>query len=601
MKKRILVLVLAILMLTSLFGVVASADDTTPNACTVQIENVIAGADVDDEDATTDEEVVGSVLADFWAQRVWPVTNGRYDDASYGKKNGDFYYTFEFDNERIFREFKLYFNGAGIAYAEEPGQNGNFPDTPSGYAENEIKQSDQVKHVRVELLDAEGEVVYDSEKSEDVSSKTSHIITLDEPIEAKSAVIYFYKKDIWGGAFINEIEIYAEKGTHAYELNQTLVEPTCTTPGSDKYLCECGAKKTVVTEALGHNPYEAVWKIDTVKGTHYNTCLNNCGMRVNEEEHQYDNACDSFCDFCGQTRDVPDHTYVSDCDLTCEACNKMRTPLAEHSYRAVCVSECSNCEYVRVNQKAHEWDNACDNKCNVCDLTRTVPDHVYDAVCDNSCSVCEFVRNDAQDHTYKSKCSTKCSVCNLEREKYDPHTFSNACDATCNECGVEREVPDHVYDNRCDFFCNVCQLKRNTALKDHLYSNDCDTICNECEATRSVGEHPWGIWNTKLEPTTSYAGIKYRNCTSCGEEQTEEIPILPEPEGLSTGAIVAIVVSSVAVVGSCAGVGVYVLVNKLKLAKNSSSASKTQNGTDDDEEYEDDDEYEDDEDDDTQG
>ncbi len=105
-------------------------------------------------------------------------------------------------------------------------------------------------------------------------------------------------------------------------------------------------------------------------------------------EHDYDNACDAICNWCGDGRAVGDHVYDYDCDADCNICGATRD--AEHDY-----------------------DNACDADCNWCGSVRAVGDHIYTNSCDTTCNVCGAYRSIK--HTYASAADIDCDVCGLIR------------------------------------------------------------------------------------------------------------------------------------------------------------------------------------------
>ena len=257
-----------------------------------------------------------------------------------------------------------------------------------------------------------------------------------------------------------------------------------------------------------------------------------CGHRDADADHNCDycgaelSACvdadkDHKCDICGEV--LSDHVYDNACDTDCNLCGETRT-VADHVY-----------------------DNACDTSCNVCGATRTT-EHVYDNACDTSCNVCGATRT-AAEHVYDNACDASCNVCGATRTPAD-HVYDNACDASCNVCGATRTVADHVYDNACDTDCNVCGATRTT---EHAYDNACDADCNVCGATRTPAAHVFGEWVTTKEATKKEAGERQHTCSVCGAVETE---VIAQLEGLSTGAVVAIVAGSV-VVAAGIGVGVF--------------------------------------------
>ncbi len=72
---------------------------------------------------------------------------------------------------------------------------------------------------------------------------------------------------------------------HNFTMYEVTIEPTCTTQGLKTYTCsDCGATKTEVIEATGHNPdYSSGYKYDS--DGHYYECLNGCGTKLEYESH----------------------------------------------------------------------------------------------------------------------------------------------------------------------------------------------------------------------------------------------------------------------------------------------------------------------------
>ena len=112
----------------------------------------------------------------------------------------------------------------------------------------------------------------------------------------------------------------------------------------------------------------------------------------------------------------------------------------------------------------------------------------------------------------------------------------------------------HAYYNMCDADCNVCGYIRE--VEGHKYTADCDPSCNNCGEIRKAAAHTFGEWVITRESTVNVMGEKTRTCAKCGATEWELLPLVPgsvaegEDEGLSTGAVVAIVsIPSVLVLG----------------------------------------------------
>jgi hypothetical protein len=180
---------------------------------------------------------------------------------------------------------------------------------------------------------------------------------------------------------------------------------------------------------------------------------------------------------------------------------------------------------------SHEYDHDCDAICNNCETVRTIT-HRYSSVCDGVCDVegCGYANPDVKAHAY-----------------------TNACDESCNNTGcsfvrtAETDAtydPDHEYDDGCDTLCNICSKERVVA--GHVYDNDCDDTCNTCNKRLRTTSHKFSAWVESKEPTAKEEGEEVRACTVCGITESQ---VIPAKGGPSTGGIVAIVASAVAVLG----------------------------------------------------
>jgi len=109
--------------------------------------------------------------------------------------------------------------------------------------------------------------------------------------------------------------------------------------------------------------------------------------------------------------------------------------------------------------------------------------------------------------------------------------------------------------------CTVCNEELAEALG-HKYENACDATCDICDETRTVADHVYGDWKVDTEATEDAEGKRSKTCSVCGNVVSETIPML-EKEGLSGGAVAAIVSVSVLAVGG-AGVGVFFFIKKKK-------------------------------------
>jgi hypothetical protein len=132
------------------------------------------------------------------------------------------------------------------------------------------------------------------------------------------------------------------------------------------------------------------------------------------------------------------------------------------------------------------------------------------------------------------------------------HVYTDCTDTDCNLCGETREAGKHDYTGCEDAECNLCGATREP--EKHTINKCTDGVCSVCgEAVEVTEGHKWGEWTVVVEATRKAAGEKSRTCSKCGAVQTVSIDPI---DGLSAGAIVAIVIGSVVVAGA-AGFAIY--------------------------------------------
>ena len=573
MKRRILVLALALVMLMSLFSVVAFADtaEQSDKQCTVRTENIA-------NQATLSTRSPCWVIKDNLGYLVDGDPSTGAGGAHSGEAGG-LHRFLDFGSPKNIKKIVIYVN--------YNGENANVSnDGTLSAIRNQDKKFTLVCHP---LAESGYNRLFQQEFS--TKDKITVEYTSDKWDNKPVQTIEIWNNDSWNNTYIiYEVEVWTEEGEHAWELEQTITPPKCDEAGEGKYKCECGATKNDVIEATGHIT-DGVFVVDNAKGTHYTTCIT-CRERVDETEHIYDHECDVDCNDCGFERTVAGHEYSSDCDTECDKCQSIRTNAPKaHEYTADCDEECNVCQAKRKAKAEHQYDNACDADCNVCKLVRTPSDHEYSAVCDAECNICKAIRDDAQEHKYTRECDVDCNVCREVRENAEPHKFSNACDTTCNVCGLEREGGKHAYLNGCATMCTICQATRVTY--GHVYNNKCDFDCNECGEQRVPEAHKYGDWITLVPADVDVSGYRVQYCSECGVEQGENIPAL---EGTNDKTVKVIVITSCSgVIGGCTAIGFYSLGVKKWVANAKRKKELELQKAKEDAENADDDEYEDDE------
>ncbi len=207
-------------------------------------------------------------------------------------------------------------------------------------------------------------------------------------------------------------QTYSDPGPHAWnavELDGAwyAIDTTANDSlGTDRYNFLAGS--TTSSHDSGYPTFSASHVNDT---NHiYPTLSLTAYQYANPCTHTYDNACDAYCNICGDTREVPDHIYDNDCDTDCNECGETRE-VPDHVYDNDCDTDCNICGEARTI--THKYDNACDADCNVCGTTRIVGNHVYDNDCDKKCNVCGATRTIA--HSYDNDCDAICNVCGASR------------------------------------------------------------------------------------------------------------------------------------------------------------------------------------------
>ncbi|MBO5357037.1 MAG: hypothetical protein J6A95_04640 [Clostridia bacterium] len=356
---------------------------------------------------------------------------------------------------------------------------------------------------------------------------------------AVSFILYDYSQlDILGGTFTetNFVDIYGdtatvkitlrggvfENGIEIYDNNGELIILSLL----PKDECEiCFVDKNGSKVELDSDDY-AYYAYLRVKH-------NNEKTEANGDSHKI------YCDTCSLVLLTEKHKkplYILDESnkanhkVICGVC-EYEIASEEHSGgKATCVAgaECSYCEaeYGEINENGHEGGKAtCVSKA-VCELCQKEYGELNLEA--HSSKETKFVQN-KDDATKHDKIYLCCNAI-IDTGSHENGVTTCTDKAICTECGLEygSEPQGHKYDNACDQACNICNAKRDTS--GHKYDNSCDKECNECKATRNI-DHLYGL-----------DGV----CIACGATTTPT----PEPKAhMGTGAIIGIILGSVAVFG----------------------------------------------------
>ena len=398
-----------------------------------------------------------------------------------------------------------------------------------------------------------------------------------------------------------------KKGKHAWDNGVQTTAPSCTEAGVMTYTCNkcqtqrtepidplghdfengsvvgttdatCGsaaiqtvkcARCNVTTERtvgdpLSHNP-SATWSVDTVKGTHYKTCQNGCGQRV--DEHAIDFVLDDeqpnaptctaagtltyHCSHDGCTltkseeKGALDHLWVKtgETPATCEqakqvtykcdreGCNETKTESEGEPLSHSPAAAWSHGEIDGVNKHWHECANGCGTKLGLAECTVNVNVWVHSEIDGvhvhaNVCSVCNAGYN-------QENCASTGGWLN--------DATNNNHYKQCDKCDFRIEVGAHNADGElvknADGHAHKCSLCGNTpALSAHtpteipavaptcnsdgttagVKCGECDYVITAPQPDTNRPKHSW-VWvygNDRAEDMTAFA--HYAKCSVCG-------------------------------------------------------------------------------------
>ncbi len=155
--------------------------------------------------------------------------------------------------------------------------------------------------------------------------------------------------------------------------------------------------------------------------------------------------------------------------------------------------------------------------------------------------------------TEGKKCSV-CAVTIVEQTEISAlgHTeeILSAKEADCENTGLTE-------GKKCSVCNEVLVAQEEVPALGHTYDNGCDVDCNVCKVERTPEDHVYGDWTTTKEATKKEEGSEERTCSVCGNKDVRAIEML---KGMPVGAIIAIVVGCLAVVG----VGAFFVIKKVK-------------------------------------
>ena len=281
-----------------------------------------------------------------------------------------------------------------------------------------------------------------------------------------------------------------ETETVEHDLDTTITEPTCTTPGETKYTCEdCG--------------YEKVIEGDPVNGHHFGDW-----EFVTVEQHEH------FCEVCGES-ETEDHKFSSaTVDATC-------------TENGTITYTCDGCGYSyeeTIESPGHtEDDPVIENEVEAtCEEGGSYDTVVYCSVCGEELSR-ETTTTDPAGHDFEG------AEWVLDPDDPDQHI------RFCNICGIEYETAAHqpgetMIENEVDATCT-----ENGGYDEVVYCTDCEAELSRNHVTESASGHDLTAWQSDNDETHS----RYCN-NDCGFYQTaahDLDAVVTEPTCLVDGSI----------------------------------------------------------------
>ncbi len=379
--------------------------------------------------------------------------------------------------------------------------------------------------------------------------------------------------------FTGEYQSDADGHYHKCQnVNCSVLEEKASHTGADDNNCEtavlcteCGYE---ITSAKVHD-FTGEYQNDA--DGHYHKCQNaNCSVLEEKAAHTGadDNNCETavFCiecnyeitsakthDFTGEYQSDADGHYHKCQNANCSVLEEKESHTGADDNNCETAVLCSECGYELIAAKTHdftgEYQSDADghyHKCQNVNCSVLEEKESHTGVDDNNCETAVFCiecnyeitsakthdftgeyQSDADGHYHKCQ-NANCSV--LEEKESHTGADDNNCETAvlCSKCGYEIVAAKAPVINTSSLY------KYDSASHYHSCDNEYCTQKHDAEA------HEYGDWTITKEPTEDEEGSKYKEC-ECGYQVVEAIAKL-EKKGMPAGAVVAIVISSVAAV-----------------------------------------------------
>lgn len=273
-----------------------------------------------------------------------------------------------------------------------------------------------------------------------------------------------------------------------------------------------------------------------------------------ENEHGY------YCEKCDVSFNNEPHgnfEYVpstSDTELHEKICGVCKYVLSTEQHfggNATCTSlaECELCnaQYGKINENGHAGGKAtCQGKavCSSCNKP-------YGEIDPNNHASSETKYMQSKEDENKHLLVMSCCESIIEEGEHEDGIASCEARGICSVCSLEygKAPQGHKYDNSCDASCNICNELRE--ISGHSFKNACDTDCDSCGKTRQ----------------TAHAYGSDGKCVVCSAENPDYTPQEKANDTLGTGAIIGIIIGSLAVFGGGAFAVIWFVLRKKLLIK----------------------------------
>ncbi len=318
-----------------------------------------------------------------------------------------------------------------------------------------------------------------------------------------------------------------DKLGHDFEngIDKGTTEATCTSAAIQTIQCARCSETTTKTvgSPLSHNPSNT-WQADAVKNTHYKTCANGCGLRI--DEHAIDFVLDAEqpnAPTCEQAGSLSYHCTHEGCTVT----NTDEQAKLGHSP----ATEWSHGEIDGKDMHWHECTREdCSAKLDLAECSVDVTAYIHENIGGvnkhyNVCSVCET-------HYNEENCAAT--------GEYQIDTALNKHYKTCDKCEYRLEEADHDalgelvksaegHAHKCSACGNTPVLTAHTEVEIPAVATTCNedgttagVKCSECEYVITAPEidtkrpkhnYEWIYGADRADDMLAYA--HYQKCNVC--------------------------------------------------------------------------------------